>query len=75
MLAAKGALNDAKGRLNTLMEKVTFDQGNLDSWTKFVVDEGARCQHLRTRRPQQTVKKADLIKVYYPSVNNIGRMR
>jgi len=38
-------LNDAQTRLNNLEEKVEFDQGNLESWTKFVVDEGVRCEN------------------------------
>jgi len=44
-VAAKTALSAAQGRLQNLMEKVEFDQENLDSWTQFVVDEGVRCQN------------------------------
>ena len=44
-VAAKTALNDVQTRLNNLEEKVEFDQGNLESWTKFVVDEGVRCEN------------------------------
>jgi len=45
LVAAKTALSDAQSRLNALKEKVEFDQGNLDAWTQFVVDEGVRCQN------------------------------
>ena len=44
-VAAQTALSDAQSRLSNLEEKATFDQGNLDSWTQFVVDEGVRCQN------------------------------
>ena len=33
LVAANTAHNDANSRLQNLMEKVEFDQGNLDSWT------------------------------------------
>ena len=44
-VAATTALNDAKARVSALEEKVEFDQGNLDAWSQFVVDEGVRCQN------------------------------
>ena len=44
-VAAKTAVTDAQSKLANLKEKVEFDQGNLESWTKFVSDEGVRCQN------------------------------
>ena len=44
-VAAQTALSTAQSRVSALAEKVEFDQGNLDSWTQFVVDEGLRCQN------------------------------
>jgi len=62
-VAAQTALNDAQSRLSNLEEKVDFDQGNLDSWKQFIVDEGARCQNEESSYNSRIDERTDQLRV------------